>query len=47
VKGIAAIRGRYESLFEAYNPGIEGRIDEICAADQLAFVRGQNGDDTY
>ena len=43
VKGVTAIRGRYESLFAAYNPKIEGRIDEVCIADQLGFVRGHNG----
>ena len=43
LKGVTAIRRRYESLFESYNPRIEGRIDESCVNNRLGFVRGHNG----
>jgi hypothetical protein len=42
VAGLAAIRPRYVSLFEAFTPQIELRVDEVCAAGGLAFVRGRN-----
>jgi len=42
VVGLEAIRPRYVSLFEAFTPEIELRIDEACAGEGLAFVRGQN-----
>jgi uncharacterized protein (TIGR02246 family) len=38
-----AIRQRYEKLFADFAPAIEGRIDEICAVGDLAYVRGHNG----
>jgi ketosteroid isomerase-like protein len=37
----AAIRRRYEDLFHNFAPQIDGRIDEICADGDLAFVRGE------
>ena len=43
VTGREAIRPRYEEMFSAYDPQIEARVDEACAADGLAFVRGHNG----
>ena len=43
VRGHAAIRPRYEALFNGFNPAIEGRIDEVCASGSIAFVRGHNG----
>lgn len=43
VSGHAAIRPRYERLFADYQPAIEARIDEACAGDGFAFVRGHNG----
>lgn len=42
VAGLAAIRPRYVSLFEAFTPQIELQVDEACAGDGLAFVRGRN-----
>jgi ketosteroid isomerase-like protein len=39
----AVIRQRYESLFQDFDPDIEGRIDEICIEGGLAYVRGHNG----
>lgn len=39
----AAIRRRYEDLFQNFAPQVDGRIDEICADGDLAFVRGHNG----
>ena len=43
VKGQAAIRPRYETLFAGFRPAIEGRIDEACVSGATAFVRGHNG----
>jgi len=43
VVGRAAIRLRYEALFASFDPRIESRVDEACAGDGLAFVRGHNG----
>jgi ketosteroid isomerase-like protein len=43
VRGHAAIRPRYESLFAGFNPAIEGRIDEACVSGSTAYVRGHNG----
>lgn len=43
VQGRAAIRPRYEGLFAAYTPAIEGRIDELAVDGTTAFVRGHNG----
>lgn len=42
VQGHAAIRPRYVGLFEAFDPRIELHVDEACATDGLAFVRGRN-----
>ena len=42
VRGHAAIRPRYESLFAGFNPAIEGRIDEACVSGSTAYVRGHN-----
>ena len=42
VQGLAAIRPRYVGLFEAFTPQIELSVDEACASDGLAFVRGRN-----
>jgi ketosteroid isomerase-like protein len=42
VQGLAAIRPRYVGLFEAYTPQIELQVDEACASEGLAFVRGRN-----
>ena len=42
VAGLAAIRPRYVSLFEAFTPQIALQVDEVCAGDGLAFVRGRN-----
>lgn len=39
----AVIQERYEGLFRNFDPDIDGRIDEICVAGALAFVRGHNG----
>ena len=41
VAGLAAIRPRYVSLFEAFTPQIALQVDEVCAGDGLAFVRGR------
>jgi len=43
VSGWAAIRPRYESLFATFQPRIEGRVNEVCVNQTLAFVRGHNG----
>jgi uncharacterized protein (TIGR02246 family) len=43
VRGHAAIRPRYESLFAGFNPAIEGRIDEACVSGSTAYIRGHNG----
>ena len=43
VAGRDAIRPRYEQLFATFNPEIEARVEEVCAGDGLAFVRGRNG----
>ena len=43
VRGHAAIRPRYESLFAGFNPAIEGRIDEACVSGSIGIVRGHNG----
>jgi len=43
VTGREAIRPRYEELFAAFDPRIEARVDEACAAGGIAFVRGHNG----
>ena len=43
LQGRTAIRPNYEALFAAFDPAIEGRIDEACASGNLAFVRGHNG----
>ncbi len=43
VKGVDAIRLRYESLFANYKPQIEGRIDQICLTHRLASVVGHTG----
>jgi len=42
VVGREAIRPRYEGLFSAFSPEIVARVDEVCAAEGLAFVRGYN-----
>lgn len=43
VVGREAIRPRYAELFASFNPEIEARVDEACADDGLAYVRGHNG----
>lgn len=43
VQGWDAIRPRYEALFSAFAPAIEGHIDEVCVSGALAYVRGRNG----
>ena len=43
LRGHAAIRPRYESLFAGFTPAIEGRIDEACVSGSMAYVRGHNG----
>jgi uncharacterized protein (TIGR02246 family) len=43
ISGLAAIRPRYEALFRAFDPAIEGQIDEVVVQGSLAFVRGRNG----
>lgn len=43
VRGHAAIRPRYETLFAGFNPAVEGGIDEACVSGPIAFVRGHNG----
>ena len=43
VTGLEAIRPRYEGLFAAFDPAIEGRIDEACVDGSSGFVRGHNG----
>ena len=43
VLGREAIRPRYEEMFAAFDPRIEARVDEACAAEGIAFVRGHNG----
>jgi uncharacterized protein (TIGR02246 family) len=43
VVGRERIRPRYEALFSGFTPAIEGRIDEVCVAGSLAYVRGHNG----
>jgi len=43
VAGRDAIRPRYEELFAAFDPQIEPRVDEACAVDGIAVVRGHNG----
>lgn len=43
VEGITPIRHRYEGLFGAWQPAIEGRVDEVVVSGDLAWVRGHNG----
>ena len=43
LQGRAAIRPNYEALFAAFDPAIDGRIDEACAGGSVAYVRGHNG----
>jgi uncharacterized protein (TIGR02246 family) len=43
VRGRDAIRPRYAALFAAFDPAIEGRIEEACADGATAFVTGHNG----
>jgi uncharacterized protein (TIGR02246 family) len=43
VRGWDAIRPRYEALFSAFTPAIEGHIDDVCVSGALAYVRGRNG----
>jgi uncharacterized protein (TIGR02246 family) len=43
VRGHAAIRPRYETLFGGFTPAIEGRIDEVCVSGSIALVRAHNG----
>jgi uncharacterized protein (TIGR02246 family) len=43
VQGGDAIRSRYEALFGAFDPRIEARVEEACAAEGFAYVRGRNG----
>lgn len=42
IRGKAAIRPRYEGLFQAFLPEIVGDIDELQVAGEWAFVRGRN-----
>lgn len=42
VRGWEAIRPRYDALFSAFAPAIEGHIDEVCVSGAVAFVRGRN-----
>ena len=42
VRGWPAIRPRYESLFDGFEPAIVGHIDEVCASGRIAYVRGRN-----
>ena len=42
VRGWDAIRPRYEALFSAFAPAIEGHVDEVCVNGALAYVRGVN-----
>ena len=42
VRGRDAIRPRYEGLFSAFDPEIEGRIDEACVTGPIAVIRGSN-----
>lgn len=43
VRGHAAIRPRYESLFAGFDPAIVGRVDEACVSGSTAYIRGHNG----
>jgi ketosteroid isomerase-like protein len=43
VAGITEIRHRYEGLFNAWQPAIEGRVDEVVVSGEMAWVRGHNG----
>jgi ketosteroid isomerase-like protein len=43
VRGWDAIRPRYDALFSAFSPAIEGHIDEVCVSGAIAYVRGRNG----
>jgi uncharacterized protein (TIGR02246 family) len=43
VIGRDGIRPRYEALFAAFRPEIEGHIEEACVGSNLGFVRGRNG----
>lgn len=43
VSGRRAIRPRYEALFKAFNPAIDGEVDEIRVEGRQAWVRGRNG----
>src|SRR5262245_34757705 len=43
VEGKDQIRPRYEALFSTFSPEIEAHVDEACAGEALAFVRGRNG----
>ena len=43
VSGRRAIRPRYEALFKAFNPAINGEVDEIRVEGRQAWVRGRNG----
>lgn len=42
VRGKAAIRPRYETLFSRFSPQIVGEIEELHVDDQWAFVLGYN-----
>jgi uncharacterized protein (TIGR02246 family) len=44
VTGKDKIRPRYETLFAGFDPGIAGRVDQVCLGGPTsAFVRGHNG----
>jgi uncharacterized protein (TIGR02246 family) len=44
VIGKDKIRPRYETLFAGFDPGIIGRVDQVClGGPTTAFVRGHNG----
>jgi len=42
VQGRPAIKPRYETLFEQFDPAIEGHVDEACVSGSTGFVRGRN-----
>lgn len=43
VRGLEAIRPRYEGLFADYDPEIAPEIEEAEVSGDLAYVRGRNG----
>lgn len=43
VGGAVAIRSRYERLFAAWRPALEGHVESTCVAGPVALVEGRSG----